>query len=119
MEFKVKKPFTDKFTKKLHIKDSIYETYSVDRAKELQKAGYLGEEIKKQESTPPATGGEKSILDENVNTIKEAVTAELGREELEKLLQLESEGNKRKTVIKHIESLLKEEGTNGTEQTEG
>nr|WP_309099074.1 hypothetical protein [Fredinandcohnia onubensis] len=60
--------------------------------------------------TDPPGGNDLPIdLGSNVETLKEKITAELGKEDLELLLKSEKEGQNRKGVVKHLEYLLKED----------
>lgn len=95
MEAKVIRRFRDKDSKKVY---SIGDNYqgSETRVNFLKKEGFLEKSIQK----------EPSLLDGNVGEVTAAITADLGKEELEKLLQEEKEGKERKGVIEHIEGLL-------------
>ncbi|TPE68023.1 hypothetical protein [Halalkalibacterium halodurans] len=94
--YKILKTFKDKFTKKRHVAGSVYKT-DAQRGAELQEKGYLGEEVQAE------------LLSGNVKEIKQRVTKQLGQKELLNLLELEKNGDKRKSVLAHIESLLGDE----------
>jgi len=53
--YQVAANFIDKYTKKYHPKGTVYETDSEERAEELRKGGFLGEEIqpKPDRAEPP------------------------------------------------------------------
>lgn len=104
MEYRVVKQFRDKFTKAIFPIDSVYKTEDAERAQFLQENGYLFAEKQDENSSE----GDSSLLDESVEKIKKAVTAELGKDKLEVLLKLEKESKDRKGVIEHIEELLQE-----------
>lgn len=104
MKYKVIKRFQDKITKAIFPVNSTYQTDDEERAKFLQDNGFLY--VEKQEDSP--YGAKRSILDESVEEIKKNVTAELGKDKLEVLLELEKEAKNRKGVVEHIEELLQE-----------
>lgn len=99
--YKVIKTFRDKHTLEVFNVGNLYETDDSNRAKELMRLGFL----EKTEIEPANT--DDSVLDSKVEKIKETVTAAMSKEKLEVLLKLEVEGKNRKTVVEHIESLLK------------
>jgi hypothetical protein len=76
---------------------SDYETDNKREAEALAKAGLIEK------------GKEPSLLDGNVSKVKEAITSDLNKEELRALKEAEKEGDNRKSVIKHFDSLLDEE----------
>lgn len=105
MECKVIKRFQDKNTKIIYQIGSIFSSEDEERVDFLQESGFL----EKEESAEP---GEKNVhqdvdLSGNVDEVNEQITVELGKETLESLLTSEKEGQNRKGVTKHIESLLK------------
>lgn len=93
MKGKVIKKFRDKNTKKVYKAGNDYKA-DKPRLEELQSLGFV-----KLTKKP-------SLLDGNVNQIKELITGEMSKENLTELLNEEKNGEKRKGVIKHIESLL-------------
>ncbi|PLR93194.1 hypothetical protein [Bacillus sp. T33-2] len=100
MKYIVKEHFEDKNTHEIYEVDSLYETDSQERADELRKGGYLGDEVENSVA---------SVLDQNVAEVAAAITSDSHSiEQLEELLKLEEAGENRKGVKKHIESLLKE-----------
>ncbi|MYL41820.1 hypothetical protein [Virgibacillus salexigens] len=99
MKAKVIKRFRDKETKKVYSpksKNSIYEG-SEERVKEIASKGYV--ETPKEEA---------SLLDGNVEQVKANITADLSKEELQELLQKETEDKDRTGVKNHLEEVLKE-----------
>lgn len=101
MKYKVLTRFNDKYTSVLHETGTFYETDSQERAEELQKGGYIGEEVK----NPLA-----SVLEKNVTEVKNSVTRDnYSVEQITELIALEEAGEKRKGVKEHLNSLLKEE----------
>lgn len=100
MKYRVLKAFRDKETKVTHSVDSIYETSSKERAQFLQEKGYLGEAV---------LNPLNKVLDQNANEVVDALPGDYSKSELEEILELETSGNNRKTVKKHIETLLKGE----------
>jgi hypothetical protein len=107
MKLEVISAFRDKDSQKEYPVGSTYETESKDRVEFLKEKGFL-----RSETESPL----KSLLNKNVDDIIKALPGEYSKEELTELLNLESKGDKRKTVKKHIESLLKGEndGQSGT-----
>jgi hypothetical protein len=97
MEIKVIKRFRDKETKEVHAAGAVYQSDDEGRISFLQNSGYL-EKSEKQ----------KSLLDDNVESIKIAVTPDLGLDEIKALFEEESNGKNRKGVIEHIDGLIKE-----------
>lgn len=98
MEIKVIKRFRDKDTKEVFAAGALYHSNDEERIKFLQNSGYL-EKSEMQES----------LLDQNVEEIKVAITADFGKERLKELFKEEFNSKNRKGVIEHIDSLLKEE----------
>jgi hypothetical protein len=98
MEIKVIKRFRDKNTNEVYRAGALYQSDDEERISFLQNSGYL-EKSEKQES----------LLDQNVDEIKAAITADMGVDELKALSKEESGGKNRKGVIEHIDSLLKVE----------
>ncbi|CDO03103.1 hypothetical protein BN988_01603 [Oceanobacillus picturae] len=100
MKAKVIKRFRDKETKQVFSpKSKDYSVYegSEDRVKEIASKGYV-----------EALEEESSFLDGNVNEVKGNITSDLSGEELQDLLQKETEGKDRTGVKTHIEDVLKE-----------
>ncbi|WP_054637179.1 hypothetical protein [Thalassobacillus sp. C254] len=98
-EYTVKRKFRDKHTKEIHLPDSIYKA-SDQRAAELRQKGILDEKVKQEETTESEI---EEFLDQKVeNVISD--TEGLGAEKYKKLLELEKEGKKRKTVIEHFQT---------------
>jgi len=56
--YQVTANFIDKYTKKYHAKGTVYETNSEERAEELRKGGFLGEEIQPK---PDACGTPEAV----------------------------------------------------------
>lgn len=104
MKYKVIKRFQDKITKAIYPVNSTYQTDDKERVRLLQDNGFLY--VEKQEDH--THDGEGTILDKSVEEIKKNVTAELGKDKLEVLLELEKEAKNRKGVVEHIEELLQE-----------
>lgn len=102
MKFKVKSRFRDKDTNKLYVSKGTYITENASRAKELQKKGYLGEEIAGND-TPAAL----SILDGNIEQVKKSLEG-LDTEELQALFDEEKANKNRSSLLKHFEELLAE-----------
>jgi NifB/MoaA-like Fe-S oxidoreductase len=98
MEIKVIKRFRDKDTKEVFAAGALYKSDDEGRITFLKNSGYL-EKSEIQES----------VLDQNVEEIKVAITADLGKERLKELFKEEFNSKNRKGVIEHIDSLLKEE----------
>ncbi|MBS4191748.1 hypothetical protein KHA94_16280 [Bacillus sp. FJAT-49705] len=102
MKYIVLKDFYDRFDNmKINQEKHEHTPPNEERANQLIKLGFI--KVVEDDSDT----GNPIDLDSNVEKIKEAVTAELSKEKLEVLLKMEVEGKKRKTVIEHIESLLK------------
>jgi uncharacterized protein Smg (DUF494 family) len=98
MKYEVTTNFIDKNTHAYFKADSVFETDSPDRAKELQRAGFIGEEIK----NPLA-----AVLEKNVTEIKSTVTKEeFSVEQINELIALEEVGEGRKGVRDHLAALL-------------
>lgn len=98
MKFEVTTNFIDKNTHVYHSAGTVFETDSADRAKELQRGGFIGEEIK----NPLA-----AILEKNVTEIKTTVTKEaFSFEQINELIALEEAGEGRKGVRDHLAALL-------------
>jgi hypothetical protein len=95
---KVIKRFRDKETKEVFAAGALYQSDDEGRITLLQNSGYL-EKSEMQES----------LLDQNVEEIKIAITADLGKERLKELFKEEFNSKNRKGVIEHIDSLLKKE----------
>jgi hypothetical protein len=94
MKYVVEKPFIDKNTKVFYDTSAVYETDNQERAKELQKTGYIKDQISKD-----------SILDGTVDEVISSLDG-LSKEEYEQLLEEEKSGKKRKTVIAELERLI-------------
>lgn len=99
MKAPVLKRFKDKVTKEIYIK-GIYEG-TEERVKELQIKGFLGDAVEDENDEP-------SVLEGNVSEVKKVVTKELGKEQLNALLDEEESGENRKGVKDHITSVLAE-----------
>ena len=100
MKSNVIKKFRDKNDKQKDGKGKLYKVNSIfeaseERINELSQLGYVEKE--KPQNDPR--------LDGNVEEVKAAVE-DLGKEELENLLQEEKENKNRKGVIEHIEELI-------------
>jgi hypothetical protein len=95
MDAKVIKRFRDKNSKKVYSSGDKYQG-SKERVEFLQNKGFLEKPLQK----------DPSLLDGNVGEVTAVITADLGKEELEKLLQEETNDKNRKGVIEHIEGLL-------------
>lgn len=100
--YKVKNRFRDKDTQKVYTSKKTYVTADDNRAKELQKKDYLGEEIVGNE-TPTAP----SILDGNIEQVKKSLEG-LETEELQALFDEEKANKKRTSLLKHFEEVLAE-----------
>ncbi|MCM3411232.1 hypothetical protein [Metabacillus litoralis] len=96
MKHIVIRKFRDIHTNDLFDVGEPYETEDKERSIDLQKKGFIGSMLI-----------EESLLSGNVNEVVEVINGEMSKERLEQLLQDEAEGKNRKTVIEHIESLLK------------
>ncbi|WP_096199509.1 hypothetical protein [Bacillus sp. FJAT-45350] len=114
MEYNVINSFVDKNTKKLYsslTKGTVYVTEDRERATTLIEKGYLEEREPQTRQTEEVSGEGMAISIEvllgTVAEIIENVTSELTQENLSELLELEKQGENRKGVIKHIESLVK------------
>jgi hypothetical protein len=101
MEVKVIKRFRDKETNEVYPVGALYQSDNENRIKFLQGRGHL--DMYNSDSNEG-----NSLLNQTVDEIKEAVTSDLGKEQLEQLLKEEHDGKGRKGVIEHIDSLLKE-----------
>ncbi|TYS50091.1 hypothetical protein [Bacillus infantis] len=99
-QYSVIKTFRDKDTKERVKKDSVYEHSNSARIKDLQRRGFLGEELQ----------GEGSLLDQNIEDVTEALQG-LSADELKSYLEEEKKNKNRKTVIEYIESALKDGDT--------
>ncbi|RSD21073.1 hypothetical protein [Mesobacillus subterraneus] len=98
MKYAVEKPFIDKNTKVFYDTSAVYETDSQDRAKELQKAGYIKDQAESN-----------SLLSGTVEEVFSSLEG-LSKEEYEQLLEEEKAGKKRKTVIAELERLIAADG---------
>jgi hypothetical protein len=105
MKYAVEKPFIDKNTKVFYDTSAVYETDSQERAKELQKAGYIKDQV----------SGD-SILHGTVDEVISSLDG-LSKEEHEQLLQEEKAGKKRKTVIAELERLITADGASDESST--
>lgn len=103
MKYLVIDRFADKNTGELFEVGSVYETNDQARADEIKEAGYLGAVIEEVPNENPF----KELLSKNVSEITSTVDDTYTKEQLEGLLQLETEGENRKGVKKHLEALLK------------
>lgn len=113
MEFIVVRDFIDKNTNVLHKENTPYKTEDQDRANKLIGLGFIKEygdpspQIKLGEN-PPENGVDTSILSKNVSEITPELTSETPKSDLKSLLEAEKTGENRKTIIKHIVSLLEQ-----------
>ncbi len=98
-KYVVTKAFIDKHTKILHDTGSFYKANS-ERFNELKKLGHLEE----REIDPM-----EELLSGTANEIIETITEKTSREDLDTIYKLESGDKNRKTVLKHIDSLRKDE----------
>lgn len=92
MKREVIRTFRDKHTKKRHVAGTVYEA-GKDRVEELEEKGFL-----KPEDDP---------LEGNVKEVVGRITADTP--DLNILLERENNGANRKTVIQHIEAVMKDE----------
>lgn len=104
VKFKVVKAFRDKDTLITYHHGHSYATDDVDRALYLKELGHIVGEIKGEGNSQTVT----SLLDGNADEVKKSITADFEKTELEGLLQLETDGKNRKTVIEHIQALVGE-----------
>ncbi|WP_156290782.1 hypothetical protein [Oceanobacillus salinisoli] len=103
--FKVKRAFKESGKDKFYAVDSTFESEDQGKIKRLLKAGILENTgVQEQEDGEQSS----SILNGNVAEIKEAITSEAKREELEELKRQEIKGQNRKGVLEHIETIILE-----------
>ncbi|WP_078428769.1 hypothetical protein [Alkalihalobacterium alkalinitrilicum] len=101
----VKKAFRDKFTKDRHAEGTEYKA-GKERAAELQKKGFLGEEVNPQ--VPNEDDYLKNILSKSADKIRSSIDG-LSKEQLQRLAELEKEDKNRKTVMELLEVLTSEQ----------
>lgn len=102
MKVRVLKTFNDKQNKVIQSVGKVIEVTD-ERYEEIIAANSndpFVEELDPNEELPS--------LDPAVDKIKQTITSALGKEKLEVLLKLETEGKNRKGVTEHIEQHLKE-----------
>lgn len=105
MKFNVISDFIDKNSSQYYKDGSVFETEDKDRAAFLQKEGFI------EESEDSAVKNEfEVLLDKTAAEIIDSLPGDFSKEDLEQLLSKEKDAKKpRKTVIEHIEGLLKGE----------